>query len=320
VGTPSGARAAVISSCYPAAPIIRAVGDGVSYAVGRGRRYSRRRGRIEALLKLAYRGDWPARVWGLTPWAKRVELVQHSASLLPAELVGRRLRIVFASDLHIGPTTARVTLDAAFARIAALRPDVLLLGGDYVFLEASAARTRELEQRVRDVPAPVKLAVLGNHDLWAEHTAIERALARAGARVLINAHAWLPPPFDHIAIIGLDDPWTGAPDVDAALAGTEAAALRIGLCHAPEGALLLRGRGVPVVLCGHTHGGQIALPGPRPVILPGGPYSQRYPFGSHHIDDVQLIVSRGVGAVELPIRAFAPADVVVLDVLARPAT
>ncbi|MBC8067839.1 MAG: metallophosphoesterase [Deltaproteobacteria bacterium] len=291
-----------------------------SHAVGRGRNYSWRRGRVEAALQRIYFADWPARAWGLTPWAGRVNVEHHRLALLPASLRGHSLRVVFASDLHIGPTTASRTLDLAFAKIAALRPDVLLLGGDYVFLAARQGRTDELEQRVRAVPAATKLAVLGNHDLWTEYPAIERALVRAGATVLVNAHAWLPSPFDAVAVVGLDDPWTGAPDADAALAGTEHAALRIGLCHAPEGALSLADRDVPIMLCGHTHGGQIALPGPRPIVLPPGPYSRRYPFGRHVVGDLQVIVSRGVGATELPIRAFAPADVVLLELVAPDAT
>lgn len=271
---------------------------------------------MESALGQLYRGDWPARAWQLGPWAHRVELVRHDAAILPRELAGRRLRIGFLSDLHLGPTTATATLDAAFARITELRPDVLLLGGDYVFLEAHAHRTRELEARVRAVPAATKLAVLGNHDLWTEHGAIERALERAGARVLVNASVRLPAPFDRIAIIGLDDPWTGRPDAEAALVGSEDAALRIGLCHAPEGAMLLRERGVALLVCGHTHGGQIALPGPRPVVLPPGPYSRRFAYGLHETDGMQLVVSRGVGATELPIRAFAPADVVAIELTA----
>ena len=78
-------------------------------------------------------------------------------------------------------------LEAAFARLAALAPDVLVLGGDYVSLEVTPLMGELLERLVAGVPAAVKVAVLGNHDLWTDHTIVERALVRAGATVLVNA-------------------------------------------------------------------------------------------------------------------------------------
>ena len=80
----------------------------------------------------------------------------------------------------------------------------------------------------------------------------------------------------------------------------------------PDGAHFLTGH-VALLLAGHTHGGQIALPGPRPIVLPPGPYSRRYPFGLHDLGGTQLLVSRGVGTTELPIRLFAPADILLVE-------
>lgn len=201
---------------------------------------------------------------------------------------------------------------------------MLILGGDYVFLDATPAMARALEAQVRRVPAKVKVAVLGNHDLWTHHSLIEEALARAGATVLVNASLRLDSPYNNVAIIGIDDPWTGQPDGDRAFAGVDEAApetagadrpalLKIAVCHAPGGFTHIRGRDVTLFLCGHTHGGQIALPGSRPVILPGGYYSRRWPHGLHEAEGTSVFVSRGVGATELPIRTYAPPDVVVFD-------
>ncbi len=265
---------------------------------------------MESTLRLAYgRAGWPARLWGLWPASRRVELVEHRLALLPPGRGRRPLRVAFLSDVHLGPTTARATLDRAFALVDSLAPDLVLLGGDYVFLDATPAIADELEARVAALRAPLKLAVLGNHDLWAEHGRLERALGRAGARVLVNDGVRLPPPFDDVAVIGLDDPWTGAPDADRALASCPGARLTLALCHSPDGLAFTRGRGVDLLFAGHTHGGQIALPGPRPVVLPPGPYSKRLPFGLHRVEGAWVFVSRGVGATELPVRANAPPDV-----------
>jgi predicted MPP superfamily phosphohydrolase len=131
--------------------------------------------------------------------------------------------------------------------------------------------------------------------------------------VLVNAAVRLPPPHDDVAVVGLDDPWTGAPDGDRAFAGAAGAAVTIAVCHSPGGFPHARGRGAALFLSGHTHGGQVALPGSRPVVLPGGSWARRFPHGLHRDGDTAVFVSRGVGGVELPIRTYAPPDVGVFD-------
>lgn len=276
---------------------------------GRGARYSRLRGASELLLEQVYRGDWPARLWARTAGAAAVRRVETSITLG----LGSPLTIAFASDLHLGPTTSARTLDRAFALLADARADVLALGGDYVYLRATAAKARELAARVAAVPARVKVAVLGNHDLWADHPRLEAALEGVGVHVLVNEGVRLPAPHGDVGLIGLDDPWAGAPDVARALSSVQGARVTLALCHAPEALPLLQDHGVSLLLCGHTHGGQIALPGPRPLIVPG-PVGKRHPYGRHRLGDVEMIVSRGVGATELPIRTFAPPDVQIVRI------
>jgi hypothetical protein len=273
-----------------------------------------KRGLAESVLRIAYRGSWPARAWSLAPSSRRVRTIRHELALLPEGVTASSLRIAFASDLHLGPTTSARTLDAAFRALEAAKPDLLLLGGDYVFLDATRASAADLEARVRAVPVRTKIAVLGNHDLWTHHGRIEEALARAGATVLVNDSVALSGDHAGVAIAGLDDAWTGSPDVDRALAGTRDAKLVIGLAHSPEGALLLAQKGVPFVLSGHTHGGHIALPGGRPIVVPG-PLGRAYPWGLRPLGASKVFVSRGVGGVELPIRLFAPPDVGVIDLV-----
>jgi len=281
------------------------------HAAGRGRNYTRARGLVESALRVAFAGDWPARAWSRVPGAGDVRVVQHRVPLAAPRAVP--LRVAFASDLHLGPTTHPVTLDAAFRHLAAAAPDLLVLGGDYVFLDATPARARELGRRVRDVPAACKVAVMGNHDLWTRHGLLEDALAEAGVRVLVNASARLGPPHHDVVVVGLDDPWTGRPDAEAAFAGVEAAAVKIAVCHSPSGLGQIGGRGAALFLAGHTHGGQVALPGGVPVILPGGRWARRFPHGVHAWEGTTVFVSRGVGGVEVPVRAFAPPDVGVFE-------
>jgi uncharacterized protein len=273
-------------------------------STGRGSQYSAARGLMESLQAVLYAGAWPARLLDL--WGPpEVRVVEHALACGRGSRAP--LRLAFASDLHIGPLTPARLLERAFERLAALAPDVLVLGGDYVSLEVTSRMGDVLERLVAGVPAAVKVAVLGNHDLWTDHTIVERALARAGATVLVNRNLRLPPPHDDITIVGIDDPWTGAPDADAAFAGTADAGVRIAVVHAPEGYPFVRDRGVTLMLCGHTHGGQIAAP-QGPIIVPG-PLGPRWPAGLYDVDGLTLYVSRGLGCVELPLRLFAPPDV-----------
>lgn len=286
-------------------------------AVGRGRRYTRRRGLVESLLRIAYKGSWPARLWARVPGATSVRLVRHQVRVARGSGLAGPLRIAFASDLHIGPTTPGALLDRAFELLADVRPDVLALGGDYVMLDATPERAARLGALARRVPAPVKVAVLGNHDLWTRHDLLEEALERAGVRVLVNASLRLPAPHAGVSIVGLDDAWTGAPDAERAFAGVPTSDVAVVLSHGPDGfSFLAKAQRAPALfLAGHTHGGHVALPGPRPIVIPGAEHARRWPFGVHRAGETHVVVSRGLGGVELPIRTFAPPDVVVVDLV-----
>jgi uncharacterized protein len=280
---------------------------------GRGLNYSRPRSAWEWALRRLYRGAWPARLWARVPGATRVERVDLVLPVLPPGLP--RLRLAFASDLHFGPTTPPATLARALEHLVAARPDLLVLGGDYVFLDATAEAVDGLSRWAATVPARTKVAVLGNHDLWADDRAVEQALEAAGAEVLVNSAVTLPAPHRSVAVVGLDDPFAGRPDGAHAFAEAEGAALVIAVCHSPDGLDHVAGRGAALLLTGHTHGGQVALPGHVPIIVPGR-LGRRYPFGLHRVGATHLFVSRGLGGVEVPLRAWASPDVAVIDLVA----
>ena len=279
-------------------------------AAGRGSGYSRWRGALESVLRLVYRGDWPAKLWSIVPRAHDVVVARYDLEL-PAG-TGRPLRVAFVSDLHVGPTTPEPLLRAGFAAAHEAKPDVLLLGGDYVFLDAEPQRLALLEQLVESVSCPVKLAVMGNHDLWAHDQAISEALARGGARVLVNEAASLPEPWSDVVVIGLDDPWTGTCDSAAAAAQLNGQPFRIVLCHSPDGLDRLAGLRFDVFIAGHTHGGHVAAPW-GPIVLPHGALCRRYPAGPASFCGGWVCASRGLGGVELPVRTFAPPDIMLLD-------
>jgi predicted MPP superfamily phosphohydrolase len=198
---------------------------------------------------------------------------------LPAA-AGGRCRVVFVSDLHVGPTTAPSLHDRLIAVVREARPDVLLLGGDYVYLEATPDVVARLAGLVRALEAPTKLAVMGNHDLWTEDSLVAGALEQGGARVLVNDVARLPAPW--------------------------------GDCHSPDGLLSAADHHFDLYVCGHTHGGQVAAPW-GPIVLPKGEMCRRFPSGFARFNSGEVFVSRGVGSVDLPGRLFAEPDLLVLD-------
>jgi hypothetical protein len=203
-------------------------------------------------------------------------------------------------------------LASACEALAQTAPDVLLLGGDFVCLRAHYVDA--LAERLGDIPAPLgRYAVLGNHDLWTDFRHIERRLEAAGVQILTNRNVQLPAPFDHIWLCGLDDHSSGRPDAVAALRGAEG--VRVVLMHAPSGLLDLGGERFDLAFCGHTHGGQIALPGGLPIVVPQGSLSRKYVRGTYQLmSGSTLLVSRGVGCSTLPFRVYSAPDVIVCTV------
>jgi predicted MPP superfamily phosphohydrolase len=236
-------------------------------------------------------------------------VARHEVVLDPARRLARPLTIAFASDFHAGPTTHPGIFDALLAALARERPDVLLLGGDYVSFDAG--NVRHLKAFLDSARAPLgTYAVLGNHDVWNGSEALTTALIASGAQVLVNRNMALPAPFESISICGIDDPWTGAPSAEATFEG--AGAVRIYLMHSPDGLFCLSGQRFDLGFAGHTHGGQVVRRDGTPYKLPSGPYSRQYSHGRFEIDgEGPLFVSRGVGCAGVPLRLNADPELLI---------
>ncbi len=255
------------------------------------------------------RNRWPVRLvrfFGVRPTVRTVE---HVVPVADGATKLSGLRLAFASDFHAGaPTDPEVLLSAA----AALRdaaPDVLLLGGDYVSVNPS--HVDWLAPILGSIPAPLgHFAVMGNHDRWIDGDYVIRRLEDAGIQVLVNRGVQLPAPYENVCICGLDDDFAGRPDPAAAMAG--AGGVRILLMHSPSALLEVGSERFDLALCGHTHGGQIALPGGLPILVPEGRLSRKYARGRFDLGEGRtMIVSVGLGCSGVPLRAFANPEVLV---------
>ena len=231
---------------------------------------------------------------------------QHVAAARPAS--APPLRVAFASDFHAGATTAARVLANACAQLEALEPDVILLGGDFVSVRADDIHA--LAPLLARVHAPLgKFGVFGNHDLRANRPVIADAMAAAGVRMLVNEVVQLAAPHGDVSIIGLDDPIRGAPRGEL-LDGVDG--VRIVLMHAPDGLLAAGDRHFDLAVAGHTHGGQIVLPGGVMPYLPHGSLSREYAVGMYELEPDgarTLLVSRGVGCSTVPVRFGCSSEV-----------
>jgi predicted MPP superfamily phosphohydrolase len=262
--------------------------------------------RYEAVADVLLGDGWAAR-WAYDAGLQgRLGTTEHDIVLAGAPGLPEPLRVGFASDLHAGPMTDPRLLEGAVARLIAARPHVVVLGGDFVSLhQRDVGPLCRLLERLR--PPLGVFAVLGNHDIHRDAVHVSASLSGIGVRVLRNSCAALPAPFEGVTMAGLDDPVLGEPD--AAATFTPTSGVRITVMHSPEGILLLRDVDHAVVFTGHTHGGQVCLPGGTALLLPAG--CRRWKSGTFAVARVAggMIVSRGVGCSGVPIRMSCDPEV-----------
>jgi predicted MPP superfamily phosphohydrolase len=225
------------------------------------------------------------------------------------------LRVLVVTDPHAGPFVSVRDLGEAFERLMQLAPDLVLVVGDLI-----TARTVELTGFVdayRRLSAPHGVfAVLGNHDYYSgEPRRVAAGIEALGFRLLHNDSFALERGGATLSLAGVDDLLMGRPDLDAALAGTRPPVVL--LSHNPDLFFDAARRGVALTLSGHTHAGQIRVPG-LPVIVRQSRF--RLDEGRFRHRDSELIVSRGLGTVGLPLRLACPPEALLLTLRAADAT
>ena len=229
-----------------------------------------------------------------------LEIVERDLAVerLPASLVGARLAHV--SDLHVGPQVSDDYLVHSFDRLRALRPDIVVITGD--FISHRRSRGDAQYEQLRGVLAHLPhgrlstIAILGNHDYgrgWGDPAVAAKVVAeaeRAGVRVLRNEVQAV----SGLDFIGVDDLWAHRGEPATALRARESAAAIV-LVHNPDAADEQPWPGFRGwMLAGHTHGGQCKPPFLPPPLLPVK--NRRYIAGEVSVDAARtLYISRGVG-------------------------
>lgn len=240
--------------------------------------------------------------WGYRT-ARADPVVRRMTVALPGWPAGAApVRVLVWSDLHLGNlATDEARLTRLVARANALRPDLVVLAGDYVAGhkrdDADVAPGLAVLGRLR---APV-VAVMGNHEYWTDAPRVRAVLERAGVTVLANGAVRRGP----LAVGGIDDMVNRRADVAAtaaAMRGVGGAPLLVS--HSPDIAPRLPAD-MPLLVAGHSHCGQTVLPlfGPPVEVT-----QARYRCGPVREGGRLTIVTAGTGTSVLPLRWAAPPD------------
>jgi uncharacterized protein len=224
-----------------------------------------------------------------------------AVSGLPPALAG--LRIGLVTDLHRSETVSHEMVDRAVRLVMAEAPDLVVLGGDYV-----TWRDRRFITPAADALAPLSaphgvFAVLGNHD---DDRDMPAALSAKGFVVLRDARTRLTIRGEILDLAGIRF-WTSRlSEIASVLRGASPNVIL--LAHTPKRLVEAAALAVPLVLSGHTHGGQIVLP------VVGAVAAREFPViaGTGRRDSTAIFVSRGVGTVYVPVRLNCPPEVAIL--------
>jgi len=253
---------------------------------------------LKAAAVAALPGSAAAASYGLYE-AGWVEVVRPVLPLprLPCTFDG--MTVAFLTDIHHGPFTSLEYVASVVRTTLALRPDLILLGGDYSLKDGKYIRP--CFDVLSGLRAPLGVfGVLGNHDYWHGLDATREGFRTAGITQLTNRGAWLERGCSRFRLAGIDDLWMGKPHIEAAVGDATPDDACILLSHNPDVTEKLRDPRVGLVLSGHTHGGQVVFPGGAPFVP--SQYGQKYLHGICHGPRTTVYVSRGLGCTGIPVR------------------
>jgi uncharacterized protein len=218
-------------------------------------------------------------------------------------------RILHLADIHIGGVDGLAEVVAE--RLRGLDADLCVMTGDYRF--ETTGPCDEVYRGLRTILSSVRahqgvVAILGNHD--ESEMAVE--LENLGVRMLINEAVEITGRGIPLWLVGVDDPHLGCDDLEAALHSVPKDGFKILLAHSPEIFDEAAAAKIRLYLCGHTHAGQIRLPGIG-GLLTNADCPKSYTHGEWHHGSMRGYTSAGVGCSLLPVRYNCPPEIAVIE-------
>jgi predicted MPP superfamily phosphohydrolase len=260
-------------------------------------------------------------LFGLAFWAFLIEpnrLIVHPQTIQidnwPKELSG--LRIAVISDIHTGgPFIDDRKLQQIVAATNALNPDLIVLLGDY--MSPNSWHSHRVEPEVtaaalKSLKAPLGVySILGNHDWWYNGEKVRRAFEQNGIPILDDEVAEVNWHDKSFWLVGLPDLWTRPQHISPTIAKVPPGSTIIALTHNPDIFPRLP-QSVPLLIAGHTHGGQVNFPLIGTPIIPTAfpQYTSGHVFENGH----HLFVTTGIGTSILPVRFRVTPEIVILTI------
>ena len=248
------------------------------------------------------------------------QLVIRRVDIVSAEWSGPPITIAAISDTHVGgPHVDAARMGRIVQRINALRPELVVLLGDYVNghthpFERTPAENQEITGGIATFAAIRArygvVGVIGNHDVWYDRTDVQTAMENAGVATLWNRHIVIRRSGgEPIVVAGLADFTTGEPNFADALDGAPEGANTLVISHSPDPFAEMP-RGPALMLAGHGHCGQVTIPLVGRPIVPL--VNDRYACGLVQEDGKQMYVTGGIGTSMIPVRFLNPPEIVLI--------
>ncbi|WP_038165797.1 metallophosphoesterase [Verrucomicrobium sp. BvORR106] len=243
----------------------------------------------------------------------RVTVDRHDLRLALGSRAPAKFRAVSLTDFHFDPLFEEEYLAEVVRRTNALKPDIIMLTGDYI--SATSHKFEEFGQVVGGFQSTCGVfACLGNHDHWHQPSRIQNILVKQGIDVLVNRHTRVPCAGGEVVLTGLQSVWGGRPNWAVASQGLKPDDRTLMLVHEPDYASHLAGeKQIVFQASGHTHGGQIRLPGIGALRLPS--WGVKFQAGFYDVDNIKLYVNRGIGTIQYHVRFLCPPEIACFDVV-----
>lgn len=222
----------------------------------------------------------------------------------------KEFKIIFLTDIHHGPYFSINRVKKVVKKVNKLKPDIVLLGGDYVH------RDEKYIKPCFNECAKIKakfgiFGVLGNHDHWENAVLTKESMKSAQISLLDNIGYWIQINNEKIKIGGVGDFWEDKQDISATIDDVFENDFVILVSHNPDYAESIKTKKVDIMLSGHTHGGQVTLFGLYAPVLPSR-YAQKYRTGIVENPNIMVIISNGIGTISPPVRFFCRPQIVEL--------
>ena len=244
----------------------------------------------------------------IEPYWLETRFIEFENKDIPYSFNGKK--IVFVSDIHHGPNFSRARVQSLVKHVNDLKPDIILLGGDYI---EGAKYALACFEELKNLNAPLgKFGVLGNHDHWENEVDVREGMKSAGIKILDNKAQWITIKGGGIKIGGVGDMYADNQNIKPTVNDVQEEDFVILLSHNPDYVEEIKNYKVDIVLSGHTHGGQVTLFGQWAPVIPSN-YGQKYRVGEVRTDYTKVYISRGIGSTGIPIRFFSRPEVTVFN-------